>query len=156
MRLSCLFSLAFLAACDSTSTVTHVPPTVEIVQPPCEHPAPLLGNPAVSAYIVMYRDGVDATLETERLATKYGFQPRYVFTHGTGGFSAALTSQVLAEIRCEATIDFTEFMTSFGPAGESLSRAPPNTRLKLAAPSCCGGHRFVNVLASRRSLSAFR
>ena len=34
--------------------------------------------------------------------------------------------------------------------------APPNTRLKLSAPSCCGGPRFVRVKATRRSLSAFR
>ena len=31
-----------------------------------------------------------------------------------------------------------------------------NTRLKLAAPSFCEGHSFVNAQASRRSLSAFR
>ena len=32
----------------------------------------------------------------------------------------------------------------------------PNTRLKLAAPFFCGGHLFVNVKTSRRSLSAIR
>ena len=32
----------------------------------------------------------------------------------------------------------------------------PNKRLKLSAPFFCGGHRFVNVKASRRSLSAIR
>ncbi len=34
--------------------------------------------------------------------------------------------------------------------------AQPNTRLKLSAPIFCGGHRFVNVNAARRSLSAIR
>jgi hypothetical protein len=32
----------------------------------------------------------------------------------------------------------------------------PNKRFKLSAPSFCGGHRFVKVKASRRSLSAIR
>ena len=36
------------------------------------------------------------------------------------------------------------------------TRVAPNTRLKLAAPSCCGGHPFVKRTTSRRSLSAFR
>ena len=34
--------------------------------------------------------------------------------------------------------------------------AQPNTRLKLTAPSCWGGHLFVESSMSRRSLSAFR
>ena len=32
----------------------------------------------------------------------------------------------------------------------------PNTRLKLAAPPCCGSLLFVKSYISRRSLSAFR
>ena len=32
----------------------------------------------------------------------------------------------------------------------------PNARLKLTAPFVCGGHRFVKVKATRRSLGAFR
>ncbi len=35
-------------------------------------------------------------------------------------------------------------------------RLLPNTRVKLAAPPCCGGHLFVNIQASRRSLRAVR
>jgi hypothetical protein len=38
----------------------------------------------------------------------------------------------------------------------TLDELLPNTRLKLAAPSCCGGHLFVIVKATRRSLGAFR
>jgi hypothetical protein len=34
--------------------------------------------------------------------------------------------------------------------------APPNTRVKLAAPFFYGGHPFVNIRVSRRSLRAFR
>jgi hypothetical protein len=33
---------------------------------------------------------------------------------------------------------------------------PPNMRLKLTAPSCWGGHRFVEPYTVRRSLSAIR
>jgi hypothetical protein len=32
----------------------------------------------------------------------------------------------------------------------------PNTRVKLSAPFFCGGHPFVNVPVSRRSLRAYR
>jgi hypothetical protein len=35
-------------------------------------------------------------------------------------------------------------------------RVQPNKRLKLTAPLFCGGHRFVNMKAARRSLGAFR
>ena len=38
----------------------------------------------------------------------------------------------------------------------ALIARQPNTRLKLAAPFGCGGHRFVNVQATRHSLSALR
>ena len=41
-------------------------------------------------------------------------------------------------------------------ATSSGSAQPLNKRLKLTAPSCCGGHRFVKSSSSRRSLSAFR
>ena len=37
-----------------------------------------------------------------------------------------------------------------------FARVLPNTRLKLAAPFCCGGLPFVKSSTSRRSLSAFR
>ncbi len=35
-------------------------------------------------------------------------------------------------------------------------RILPNMRVKLSAPSCYGGHLFVNVQVWRRSLGAFR
>jgi len=37
-----------------------------------------------------------------------------------------------------------------------MTSSPPNKRLKLTAPSFCGGHLFVTGTATRRSLSAFR
>jgi len=44
-----------------------------------------------------------------------------------------------------------------GCYGDAMNpRRPSNTGLKLAAPSVRGGHPFVNVKASRRSLGAIR
>ena len=111
MRLTGLHFLVFLVACDANRAIAPVPPTVEIVQPPCESPAALLGefDPAAPGYIVVYREGVDAAGETDRLAMKYGFQPRFVYTHVLGGFSAELTPQTVAAVRCEATVDYVQF-----------------------------------------------
>jgi hypothetical protein len=82
-----------------------------VVSPPCAEPAPLLGhfNPQVGGYIVMYRAGTDGQQETDRLAAKYQFTPRFVFTHGTQGFSGLLAPDVLASVRCEPSVSFTEY-----------------------------------------------
>jgi hypothetical protein len=112
MRPLGLLSLVLVLGCDRTSVIEPVPPTVQIVTPPCEGPAPLLGqfDPQVPAYIVVYRDGTDAELETGRLSVKYGFQPRFVYTHALTGFSAELTAQVVAEMRCETAVDYVQFV----------------------------------------------
>ena len=112
MRVSSLLCVVLLISCDATSRIAPLPPTVEIVQPLCENPARLLGqfDPQAPRYIVVYRDGVDAGAETDRLAIKYGFQPRFVYTHALGGFSAELTPSVVAALRCEATVDYMEFV----------------------------------------------
>ena len=111
MRVLGLLSLVLLGACDRTSLVAPPPPTVEIVPPLCERPAPLLGrfDARSPGYIVDLGDGVDAALETARLAAKYGFEPRHVYTYVLGGFSAELTPTVVAAIRCEATVNSVEF-----------------------------------------------
>lgn len=72
----------------------------------CAQPAPLLGrsDPAAPGFIIQYRDGVDAVAETGRLAGKYGFTPSYVYTAALHGFAAVLTAEVLAALRCEATV----------------------------------------------------
>ena len=115
MRVSSLLCVVLLISCDATSRVAPLPPTVDIVQPLCENPAPLLGqfDPQAPRYIVVYRAGVDAGAETDRLATKYGFQPRFVYTHALGGFSAELAPSVVAAVRCEATVDYMEFVQRF-------------------------------------------
>ena len=72
----------------------------------CAQPAPLLGryDPAAPGFIVQYRDGVDAIAETSRLASKYGFTPSYVYTAALHGFAALLTADVVATLRCEASV----------------------------------------------------
>ena len=89
-----------------------------IGSPPCAEPAPLFGHPQGGGYIVMYRAGTDGQQETDRLAAKYQFTPRVVFTHGTQGFSALLAPDVLAAVRCEPSVSFTEYnaaVTIVGP-----------------------------------------
>ena len=95
-----------LLACTSPteSSEALLPPPV--LAPPCESPAPLLGiwNPAAPRYIVAFQDTVDVRPEVGRLAARYGFQPRHVYEHVLGGFSAALRPQTLADLRCEPSV----------------------------------------------------
>jgi hypothetical protein len=81
-----------------------------LVPPACSDPAPLLGkfDPRAPGYIVVYNDGVDARLETARLAAAYGFVPTHVFEFAIRGFGAELTPEVVAGLRCEATIHIVE------------------------------------------------
>jgi len=88
-----------------------------VVSPLCAEPAPLLGHPQASGYIIMYRAGTDGQRETDRLAAQYQFTARFVFTHGTQGFSAALAPEVLAAVRCEPSVSFTEYNATVTIAG---------------------------------------
>ena len=71
---------------------------------------PLLGKADTRApsFIVVFRANVDAERETTRLIQVYGFQPRYVWTAALEGFSAPLSQEVVAELRCVPTVDFIE------------------------------------------------
>ena len=71
----------------------------------CADPAPLNGSPdpAAPRFIVMYREGTDAAAETSRLAERYDFTPRHVWT-ALLGFSAELTPTALAGVRCEESV----------------------------------------------------
>jgi hypothetical protein len=90
-------------------------PSEQLVPPPCSDPAPLLGkfDPRAPGYIVAYHDSVDAQLETARLATAYGFVPTHVYQFAIRGFSADLAPEVVANMRCEATVRLLEY-DSFG------------------------------------------
>jgi hypothetical protein len=79
-----------------------------VLSPPCDNAAPLLGtwNPAAPRYIVVFHDTVDVRTEVDRLVSRYGFQPRHVYEHVLGGFSAPLSPLTLADIRCEPSIRY--------------------------------------------------
>lgn len=67
--------------------------------PLCRDPARYDGQVVSDrSFIVMYEDGVDGVVMTERLSRIYGFTPR-VFESG-GGFSAVLTPYQLRALRC--------------------------------------------------------
>ena len=96
-------NLTFLAA--SLLLFGCFDPTAPL-QPPCREPAPLTGtfDPRVPDYIVIFHDGVDARQETTRLAAQYGFEPLGVWEHALLGFWAPPTREVVASLRCEASI----------------------------------------------------
>jgi hypothetical protein len=95
-----------LLACTrpTDSSEPLLPPPV--LSPPCDSPAPLNGiwNAAAPRYIVVFHDSIDVRTEVDRLAARYGFQPRHVYEHALRGFSAALTPQALAHLRCEPSV----------------------------------------------------
>jgi hypothetical protein len=82
-----------------------------LLQPSCLSPAPVSGefDPRAPGFIVVFDSGVDASVETPRLAGLYEFTPRHVFTHALQGFSAELTPATLAAIRCETSVNYASF-----------------------------------------------
>ena len=96
--------LAVLACQDSAA------PNFGVIPPPCVDPAPLRGqpDPRAPAYIVVFEDQVESRAETNRLAAEYGFTPRYIYEFALQGFSADLTPEVVAAVRCESTVQSVE------------------------------------------------
>lgn len=81
--------------------------TVEPFLARCPDPAPIdapSSSDVPHEYFVDYRGGVDAQTETARLERKYGFTAEDIATYSYPGFSATLTDEQLARIRCEPTI----------------------------------------------------
>ena len=97
-----------LAACGSDAVAPDLDLRNERV-PACASPAPLLGqrDPLAPLMLVMYKDGVDATAETARLAQALGFTPTHVYG-AIGGFAAALSPDVTAAVRCAPSVRFVE------------------------------------------------
>ena len=93
---------------DATAPKSH---TFKLLQPSCSSPAPVLGrfDPDAPGFIVVFKGGVDAAQETPRLASLYGFTPRFIYTHALQGFSAQLTPSALAAVRCESSVNYAEF-----------------------------------------------
>jgi len=76
--------------------------------PPCANPAPLyLHEIPAPGYIFLFhfRPDIDARAVTLRLAATYGFTPTYIYD-AIGGFSAELTPEMVAGIRCEPEVRF--------------------------------------------------
>jgi len=120
MRLLGLVFVVVLTACGVSKPLT---PPLELVQPPCGNPSPLLGqfDPEAPGFIVIYRPGIDAQLETNRLSAQYGFSPRSVYTHATQGFSALLEPSVVASVRCEPSVAYVEYDARVRIAGSAGS-----------------------------------
>lgn len=106
----CLFALA---SCNGATSATDVPGLLSqaLVSPACPDPAPVRGmyDPRAPGYIVVFHDSVDASVETARLAETYGFTPRHVYESALRGFSAVLSPEAVAGVRCQATVDYLEY-----------------------------------------------
>lgn len=91
--------LAFAAACGGTAGLPASG---------CVSPVPVLGrfDPAAPGYIVIFHDQVDPVTETQRLATKYNFTPRHVYTVALKGFAAELQPPVVAALQCEPSVAY--------------------------------------------------
>jgi hypothetical protein len=63
---------------------------------------------ATHGFIVIYRSGIDAVSETARLAGKYGFVARYLYTSALSGFAADLRNDTVARLRREPSVDYIE------------------------------------------------
>ena len=84
----------------------------------CSNPAPLVGeyDPRAPGFLVMFHPGIDTQTETERLATEYYFEPRYVYST-IPGFSAEFDESTLEAIRCEESVSrvqYNSFVEAFG------------------------------------------
>jgi hypothetical protein len=56
----------------------------------------------------VFKSGVQVREETGRLAAAHGFEPRHVYESALQGFSATLTPEVVASIRCEPSVKYVE------------------------------------------------
>ncbi|HEX7150994.1 MAG TPA: hypothetical protein VF618_05860 [Thermoanaerobaculia bacterium] len=77
------------------------------VAPSCAAPATIVyydGAFVAPGWIVQFRDGTDAVAMTAMLEAKYGFRAIHVYDSALLGFSAVLTPEQLAAIRCEAAV----------------------------------------------------
>jgi hypothetical protein len=106
--LGLLLALFLSVGCDNDSSPAS---PNEPIQPACANPVPLSGkyDPRAPGYIVVYHADVNAAQETTRLAALYAFTPRSVWTSALQGFAADLTPEVVAAVRCEATVDYVEY-----------------------------------------------
>lgn len=100
----------FVALLAEIACAEPAAPVGQLVAPLCVDPAPLLGSadPRAPGYIVVFHDSLDARVETARLAARYDFVPSHVYEFALRGFSAQLSTPVVAEVRCEASVSYVE------------------------------------------------
>ncbi|HEX7705367.1 MAG TPA: hypothetical protein VF701_02815 [Thermoanaerobaculia bacterium] len=76
-----------------------------VVQPDCATPATLHLTPFdQDGWIVVYHAGTPVPSTTAYLAEKYGFTPRSIYEHAMQAFSADLTPETVAALRCEPLV----------------------------------------------------
>ncbi len=81
------------------------------ITPPCQMPARLIpATPSGRApgYLVRYKDGVDSATVTAELSVSLSFTPKSVWGAPVPGFSADLSEQALAALRCDARVHWVE------------------------------------------------
>jgi len=108
--------LVALATCGGgpspTAPAASAPATdpATVIEPSCGDPAPLEGtyDPRAPGYIVSLEQGTDAQATADDLAARYGFEVQRVF-QSLPGFSAELTPEVVAAIRCEPVVVLVEY-----------------------------------------------
>lgn len=89
------------------------------VDPDCNNPAPLMGqpDPRTTGYIVQFQDDIDALDETARLSHVYAIDPTYV-TNFVPLFFASFSDDVRDRLRCEPAVKAIEY--------ESVGTPPPS------------------------------
>ncbi|MCU0870637.1 MAG: protease inhibitor I9 family protein [Burkholderiales bacterium] len=109
---ACVLVAAALGGCADSAATSEPEPftTLRVLTPACASPAPLLGqpHPRAPSVIVIFRAGVAPLSETARLAAKYGFTPTHTYVSALSGFAAQVTSETLARLRCESSVELIE------------------------------------------------
>lgn len=107
-RIAALLVLLASAACGSDPSG---PDANLLVDERCASPAPLQGSahPALpNQYIVVFENGVDARIKANALATRYGFQTRFVYESALSGFAATMEPRAVAAVRCDRAVRYVE------------------------------------------------
>jgi len=112
MKRHLLIAAAVLAATACAEQPSEpLDPPQSMLQPACEDPAPVLGQPdsrLVDRFIVVFRDGTDPGVAADRLATEFAFTPIYVWGHALLGMAAELPPAAVAGIRCAPEVEYLE------------------------------------------------
>ena len=104
-------TLLLLVACGKSSPLEPD----NVIGPQCASPAPLINennrahpDRIIDEYIVLFRQGTNTSAESSRLASKYGFTVKEIFTI-IPAIAADLHPDVVAKLRCEPSVQTIEF-----------------------------------------------